>query len=76
MLPNPDCIEFLDKNEEVRRLGTGRLLDEMSRKMNKKAIMQDKDPLKFLIHSTHDTAIAELSQTLDVFDGKCVGLLF
>lgn len=28
------------------------------------------DPLKILVHSTHDTAIAALCQTLDVYDEK------
>jgi len=58
------------KTEEVRRLGSGRMLNDISRKMNKKAVVGDEDPLKILIHSTHDSAIAELSQTLDVFDEK------
>jgi len=58
------------KNEEVKRLGFGRLLNEIVQKMKKKAARQDEDPLKILIHSTHDTAIAGLTQTLGVFDDK------
>ncbi|KAJ3885101.1 histidine phosphatase superfamily [Lentinula edodes] len=59
-----------DKTEEVRRLGMGRLLDDLSTKMQHKAVHGDKDPLKILVHSTHDTALAGLASTLDVFDDK------
>ncbi|KAH7869116.1 histidine phosphatase superfamily [Lentinula edodes] len=61
---------FADKTEEVRRLGMGRLLDDLSTKMQHKAAHGDKDPLKILVHSTHDTALAGLASTLDVFDDK------
>ncbi|TFK41610.1 histidine phosphatase superfamily [Crucibulum laeve] len=61
---------FADKTEEVRRLGMGLLLDDLSRKMQQKAAKGEKDPLKILVHSTHDTAIAGLCSTLDVFDEK------
>lgn len=56
--------------EEVRRLGMGRLLGDLSRRMEHKAAKGDADPLKILVHSTHDTGIAALLSTLDVFDGK------
>ncbi|PPQ68920.1 hypothetical protein CVT24_007664 [Panaeolus cyanescens] len=56
------------KTEEVRRLGMGRLLSDVSTKMEKKIQKGDSDPLKILVHSTHDTAIAALCSTLDVFD--------
>ncbi|KAH0581940.1 hypothetical protein H2248_011610 [Termitomyces sp. 'cryptogamus'] len=46
----------------------GRLLDDLSRKMQHKANNGAQDPLKVLIHSTHDTALAALCSTLDVFD--------
>ena len=64
-----------DKTEEVRRLGLGRLLDDMSRKMQRKVQSSskkegEKDPLKILVHSTHDTALAGLLSTLDVYDDK------
>ncbi|KAG6873917.1 hypothetical protein C0995_009698 [Termitomyces sp. Mi166 len=59
---------FADKTEEVRRLGMGRLLDDLSRKMQHKANNGARDPLKVLIHSTHDTALAALCSTFDVFD--------
>ncbi|KAL1743996.1 histidine phosphatase superfamily [Schizophyllum fasciatum] len=67
---------FSDKTEEVRRLGLGRLLDDMSRKMARKAgaaqggKKAEPDPLKLLVHSTHDTALAGLLATLDVYDEK------
>lgn len=46
----------------------GRLLADISKKMEKKVQKGDSDPLKILVHSTHDTAIAALCSTLDVFD--------
>jgi hypothetical protein len=58
--------------EEVRRLGMGRLLDDLSGKMQQKADRGDQDPLKILVHSTHDTALAALCSTLDVFDEKWI----
>ncbi|KAF4581308.1 hypothetical protein EYR40_002896 [Pleurotus pulmonarius] len=54
--------------EEVRRLGMGLLLSDLSRKMSRKAKLGDQDPAKILVHSTHDTAIAALCSTLDVYD--------
>lgn len=58
------------KTEEVRRLGMGRLLDDMTRKMQHKVDNGTQDPLKILVHSTHDTALAALCSTLDVFDDQ------
>lgn len=58
------------RTEEVRRLGMGRLLDDLSRKMQNKVKLGDKDPLKILVHSTHDTGLAGLLSTLDVYDEK------
>jgi len=58
------------KTEEVRRLGMGRLLDDLARKMQTKVNQGDKDPLKILVHSTHDTGLAGLLSTLDVYDEK------
>ncbi|KAG6808283.1 hypothetical protein H0H92_004646 [Tricholoma furcatifolium] len=62
------AVWWLDKTEEVRRLGMGRLLDDLTRKMQHKVDNGARDPLKVLIHSTHDTALAALCSTLDVFD--------
>ncbi|KAJ4468793.1 histidine phosphatase superfamily [Lentinula aciculospora] len=59
-----------NKTEEVRRLGMGRLLDDLSTKIQHKIIHGDKDPLRILVHSTHDTALAGLASSLDVFDDK------
>ncbi|KDQ22366.1 hypothetical protein PLEOSDRAFT_1079741 [Pleurotus ostreatus PC15] len=59
---------FSDKTEEVRRLGMGLLLSDLSRKMSRKVSLGDQDPVKILVHSTHDTAIAALCSTLDVYD--------
>ncbi|ESK96267.1 acid phosphatase [Moniliophthora roreri MCA 2997] len=61
---------FSDKTEEVRRLGMGRLLDDLSRKMQHKVENGERDPLKILVHATHDTGLAALCSTLDVFDDK------
>lgn len=49
----------------------GRLLDDLQRKMQLKAEGNIKQP-RLLIHSTHDTALAGLCQTLDVFDERYV----
>ena len=77
LLSSPPTLTFPlpDKTEEVRRLGLGRLLDDMSRKMQRKVQSSskkegEKDPLKILVHSTHDTALAGLLSTLDVYDDK------
>ncbi|KAI0371258.1 phosphoglycerate mutase-like protein [Pilatotrama ljubarskyi] len=61
---------FADRTEEVRRLGMGPLLSDLSQKMQAKAEKGDADPTKILIHSTHDTCLAGLSNTLDIFDEK------
>ncbi|TDL24646.1 phosphoglycerate mutase-like protein [Rickenella mellea] len=61
---------FADKTEEVRRLAMGRMLDDMMRKMTGKLMKGPANPLKILLHSTHDTSIAAICSTLDVFDEK------
>ncbi|KAF8589105.1 phosphoglycerate mutase-like protein [Ramaria rubella] len=61
---------YLYKTHEFRRLAMGRLLDDLQRKMTHKAKHGDRNPLKLLIHSTHDTALAGLCSTLDVFDER------
>ena len=48
----------------------GRLLAEISGKMDRRASEDDKNPPKLLIHSTHDTAIAGILGTLVVFDDR------
>ncbi|KAH9849601.1 phosphoglycerate mutase-like protein [Lenzites betulinus] len=58
------------RTEEVRRLGMGPLLADLSQKLQAKVDKGDADPTKILIHSTHDTCLAALVNTLDVFDEK------
>jgi hypothetical protein len=65
-----DLTHSPDKTEEVRRLGMGRLLGDLSSKMHQKIDLGEKEPLKLLVHSTHDTALAALASTLDVYDEK------
>jgi len=48
----------------------GRLLDDMTSKMQRKADEGLRDPLKILVHATHDTALAALCSTMDVFDDQ------
>ncbi len=50
----------------------GPLLSDLARKMQAKAEKGDTDSTKILIHSTHDTCLAGLSSTLDIFDEKYV----
>lgn len=50
----------------------GPLLDDLQRKMQKKIHEGEKDPLKLLVYSTHDTAIAGIAASLDAFDHRCV----
>jgi hypothetical protein len=50
----------------------GRLLEDLSRKMQHKAVYGSQDPLKILVHSTHDAALAALCSTFDVFDDRSV----
>lgn len=57
-----------DSTEEVRRLGMGRLLSDVSLKMQQKAT-QDEAP-RILVHSTHDTTLAAICATFDVFDER------
>ncbi|CCL99109.1 uncharacterized protein FIBRA_01123 [Fibroporia radiculosa] len=64
------CFLIGYKTEEVRRLGMGPLLSDLSRKLAAKAEHGSRDPLKILIHSTHDTSLAALCSTLEVFDNR------
>jgi acid phosphatase len=48
----------------------GPLLADLTQKMQQKADFGDRDPLKILVHATHDTALAALCATLDVFDDQ------
>ncbi|KAL0958169.1 hypothetical protein HGRIS_000332 [Hohenbuehelia grisea] len=66
----PGVLTILDKSQEVRRLSMGRLFEDLSDKMHRKVVDGPKHPLKLLVHSTHDTAIAAIRASLDVFDDK------
>ncbi|KAG8216430.1 phosphoglycerate mutase-like protein [Butyriboletus roseoflavus] len=58
------------KTEQGRRLGMGRLLADVSTKMQTKIEEGDKDPLNLLVYSTHDSTLAALCSTFDIFDEK------
>lgn len=58
------------KTEKGRRLGMGRLLADMTTKMGVKVEQGNKDPLKILVYSTHDSTLAALCSTFDVFDER------
>ncbi|KAG1723056.1 histidine phosphatase superfamily [Suillus lakei] len=63
--------EWFDiKSEDGRRLGMGRLLADASEKMQRKSQPNSKDPTKLLVHTTHDSTLAALLCTFDVFDDK------
>ena len=53
----------------------GPLLEDISRKMQHKVVHGSRDTLKILVHSTHDTALAGLCSSLDVFDDRSVLVL-
>jgi acid phosphatase len=46
------------------------MLDHLMVKMSRKVELGDRDPLKLLVHSTHDTMLAAVLSTLDVFDDR------
>jgi acid phosphatase len=58
------------KTEEGRRLGMGQLLADVSTKMQAKVEEADKNPLKILVYTTHDSTLAALCNTFDVFDER------
>ncbi|KAF9784782.1 phosphoglycerate mutase-like protein [Thelephora terrestris] len=55
---------------ELRTLGVGRVMDDVSQKMQRKALKKSEDPLKILVNCTHDTTIAGVLQTFGVYDQK------
>lgn len=57
---------------ELRRLGIGRVMDDVSQKMQRKALKKNEDQLKILVNCTHDTTIAGVLQTFGVYDQKWV----
>jgi acid phosphatase len=54
--------------QQYRRLAMGRFLDDLSGRMNEKADKPSSTALKLAIYSAHDTSLAGLLSTLDVFD--------
>jgi hypothetical protein len=48
----------------------GRLLADVSGKMQRKAQLDSRDSTKLLVHTTHDSTLAALLCTFDVFDEK------
>jgi acid phosphatase len=56
-----------DLRHQYRRLAMGRFLDDLSKRLNEKA-SKPSTPLKLAIYSAHDTSLAGLLGTLDVFD--------
>lgn len=54
--------------KQYRRLAMGRFLDDVSDRLNAKASKPSSTPLKLAIYSAHDTSLAGLLSTLDVFD--------
>lgn len=50
----------------------GPLLEDLHGKMYKKVKEGDNDHLKLHVYSTHDTALAGIAATLDVFDHRSV----
>lgn len=63
------------KSEEFRRLGFGNLFADLLRRMEHKVEHGEKDALKILVHSTHDTGIAPLASSLGIYDEKYVRTL-
>lgn len=45
-------------------------MDDVSQKMQTKALKKNEDQLKILVNCTHDTTIAGVLQTLEVYDQK------
>ncbi|KIJ39004.1 hypothetical protein M422DRAFT_230848 [Sphaerobolus stellatus SS14] len=58
------------KDIEYRKLCMGPLLAELREKMERKVELGDRDPLKLLVYSTHDTALAATVASLGVFDNR------
>ncbi|EIW77222.1 phosphoglycerate mutase-like protein [Coniophora puteana RWD-64-598 SS2] len=72
MRPLEDAVVdewFRVTTEEARKLAMGPLLTELSRKMQDMVVAPEDAP-KLLVHSTHDSGIAALLNTLDVYDQR------
>ncbi|KAG8970739.1 hypothetical protein FRC03_004121 [Tulasnella sp. 419] len=66
------CKEYFSayQDHEFRTLGMGPLLDDLQAKMQKKVTTGNGDKLKIAVMSCHDTGLAGLLSTLDVFDQR------
>ena len=69
---NPVIRDLDAVSPELRKLGVGRVMDDVSQKMQRKALKKSEDPLKILVNCTHDTTIAGVLQTFGVYDQKWV----
>lgn len=56
--------------QQFRRLAMGRFFFELSERLNAKAFRPSSTPLALALYSTHDTSLAGILNTLDVFDNK------
>jgi acid phosphatase len=59
--------EDVAMRQQYRRLAMGRFLNDLSSRLNEKA-SNPSTPLKLAVYSAHDTSLAGLLSTLDVFD--------
>lgn len=59
--------EDVSVRQQYRRLAMGRFLKELSNRVNEK-VSKPSTPLKLAIYSAHDTSLAGLLSSLDVFD--------
>jgi len=69
---NPANCNIDAVSPELRRLGIGRVMDDISQKMQRKSLKKHEDQLKILVNCTHDTTIAAVLQTFGVYDQKWV----
>ncbi len=65
-----------ERKLEFRRLAMGRLLNDLGSRMSSRAVNGEKDPLKFAVYATHDTALAGLlcTSTASTTDGPSLQL--
>lgn len=62
--------EDVKARDQFRRLAMGRFLQELSGRLNDKAYKPSSTPLQLAVYSAHDTSIAGVLGTLDVFDNR------
>jgi acid phosphatase len=62
--------EDVNARDQFRRLAMGRFLNELSGRLNDKASKPSSTPLQMAVYSAHDTSIAGVLGTLDVFDNR------